>query len=1188
MNQIPFQRLWWVIVAVLGLAFSLGAQPDMAPAKETALRFLQRNPAAFNLSGQDVADVRVTDAYQTRHNGISHVWVQQQHAGIPVHNALFGLHVRPDGSVLHLGHRFVPYIRQRVNTTLPSLGASKALELAAADLGLAVGLAPAPKVKTDARNWIFSAGAIARADIPVEICYEQAENGSLRLAWKIDLQPVRTPDYWTVCVDAQTGEILSRHNNTVFCNGGAGLQQHDACAAGLPGPNTFGTIRPPDPTPEGAATESYRVFALPVESPNHGSRSLLTDPADLLASPYGWLDIDGAPGAEFTYTRGNNVWAFDDSANDDFPSVEESADGGPGRTFDFPFNPSLEPLANLDASITNLFCANNMVHDIAYRFGFDEQAGNFQDNNYGRGGQDNDFVYAQAIDGEGQDDASFMTVSDGGPGIMHMYRWGQRGGIVKVNAPNAILGAYEGQPANTGGSSGWGAPVTATPVTGDVVVADDGSGSNDAHLGCTPSVNTVQGKIVIVDRGVCPFSQKALYAQQAGAIGCIICNYEDSYIQMLTGAYGSQVTIPVVMLTKSNCDILRQYAGNGLNISLVKPTASGPDFVDAGFDNGVILHEYTHGISNRLTGGPSNVYCLNNDEHMGEGWSDFMAMALTAQPGDTGDKPRGVATYVYRQDKNGGGQRRFPYSTDMSVNPLTFEDVAENPETHALGEVWAAVTWDLYWAMVEKYGFDADLNNLNSGNARAIQLVIDGMKLQPCRPGFIDGRNAILAADALNYNGADTCLISQVFARRGLGYFASQGSNTNPADGVENFDPIPTCVKALKIEKIVETPLIKGGEAAGFTLKITNHKDDAVTGVTVTDPLPAGWSLLSANHGGTLANGVVSWSLGALAPGQVVVLQYTAQSDAATYSTLYFTDDMEEPGGTWSSFSNISNVFQTFYLQSDDVKVGVNAWKTDNVGLETDQVLQHYLPLTVSGAQPTLRIWHKFNTEAGADAGFLEVQIAGESYWRRLAPERVFRKGYTAKIPYATLAIPFLSGFSGNSSGWVRSYFDLSEYAGKEILFQFRFGSNDNIFVQNGGWWIDQVQVIDMVHYDVEACVYSAQGDQACDRAPERGVIMDTEAAAVGVDVPGEQVAGIRIQPNPAGDVLALSFPADLQGPVQVLLVSAGGVVVARRPVGAVIAGQVLSFDVQHLPAGLYVLRVESSTGSWVEKVAIR
>ena len=65
-----------------------------------------------------------------------------------------------------------------------------------------------------------------------------------------------------------------------------------------------------------------------------------------------------------------------------------------------------------------------------------------------------------------------------------------------------------------------------------------------------------------------------------------------------------------------------------------------------------------------------------------------------------------MGTFAFYQDPDGQGIRRYPYSTDMSINPHTFSAVAANTEVHAFGEVWAAMLWDLYWAMVEKYGWD--------------------------------------------------------------------------------------------------------------------------------------------------------------------------------------------------------------------------------------------------------------------------------------------------------------------------------------------------------------------------------------------------------------------------------------------------------------------------------------------------
>jgi hypothetical protein len=95
--------------------------------------------------------------------------------------------------------------------------------------------------------------------------------------------------------------------------------------------------------------------------------------------------------------------------------------------------------------------------------------------------------------------------------------------------------------------------------------------------------------------------------------------------------------------------------------------------------------------------------------------------------------------------------------------------------------------------LVDVYGWDPDLYNGNGGNNIAFQLVLDGMKLQPCSPGFVDGRNAILAADVANYEGENRCEIWRAFAKRGLGVNASQGSSNNRFDGVEDFTLPPDC-----------------------------------------------------------------------------------------------------------------------------------------------------------------------------------------------------------------------------------------------------------------------------------------------------------------------------------------------------------------------------------------------------------
>ncbi len=1208
-RHLLYTRLWFLTGLFTLMAIGLSAQ-NRSP-RETALLFLQENPSKFELTQNDVSDVKVVREYRTEHNGVTHVWAQQQYHGIPVFNGLFGLHVKPNGEVMHLGHRFVNDLSRRINTDLPSLGAAKALEMAMANLGFTGFPAPALRSKTNEQNFVFQGGAISKKEIPVFASYVLANNGSVRLSWQMVIDQANTPDLWTITVDAQTGLISNKLNHTVYCQAGHAHRGGDAsqCAETtvngqhspsfapssvktLAGENASAgkTVNGQQLTVNGEQSamdellldEKYNVFALPVESPIHGNRTVVTNPADPQASPFGWLDTDGAIGQDYTYTRGNNVWAFDDSVSDDTPDPSESADGGATLDFDFPFNPVAEPNANTQAAITNLFYTNNKMHDIFYRYGFNEEAGNFQNNNYGHGGTGNDEVYAQAVDGSGTDNANFSTPADGGNGRMQMYVWNRKGVIVSANGPGPIIGIYD---ALSSDDQGWGGAITEIPVTGDVVVVSDGTGYPTE--GCFAPINDLAGKVVMVDRGQCEFGHKALNVQKAGGIACIICNFEDVDQLMGAGAEGGQVTIPTLILHKTDCDILRQYAGAGLNVSISRPIPVPPAQRDGDFDNGIIAHEFHHGISNRLTG--DGFSCLGNAEQMGEGWSDWASLVITVEPGDKGADKRGIGNYALYKEVDGSGIRRYPYSTDMSIAPLTYSKVASSAVPHGVGEVWANMIWDLYWAMVEKYGWDADINNPNSGNFRAMQLVVDGMKLQPCSPGFQNGRDAIMLADVMNYNGADTCLISSVFARRGLGYYADQGDAASESDGVENFDPIPTCIKELKIKKITTTPTIKPGENASFEITVTNHKDGAATNVVVTDELPVGLTLVSASNGGVQVGNTVRWDLGSMPSLQVLKLTYTAKSSAGVGSTRYFRDLLEDEV-EW--FANLLDPLTGEIFTLQDVIVhpgsGSYAWAGKDVAVASDFSLETTLNLTVSGAKPALRFWHQYDTEAGADAGFVEVQDLGDPLmaWRRLKIDDALRGAYDGGVQYTTFAIPFLHGFSGNSNGWKQSYFDLSDYSGKNITFRFRFGSDANTAPVNGAWYVDEVEVLDVFNYTGEACLTADGGDHACASAPELGVIV--EPVTVGTKEPNQKSIQMLVQPNPADDVLYISLGQALEGQVLASLVAADGRTVLSQTLQGLGLGQVLSLNVQNVPAGMYTVQLQSGAGNSVQKVVIQ
>lgn len=618
---------------------------------DIALDYLRANTAEYNLTAEDVADIIVTSSHTSKHNGVTHIYTRQRVAGLEINTAVTNFNIARDGSVINVGNRYLNDVANKINTTTPTINAATAIQFAAAQLGLPLNepLVVEESVGGTAQEAVFSSAGISLDPIPVKLMYQPDLYGNLRLAWEMVIYELDAYHWWHLWVDAETGNILYKydwvtHDDFGFENAPIGTLANHADA------HTHGTSAH---TP---LAGTYNVYPQPVESPIHGDRELVSDPDDTLASPLGWHDDDFVAGADYTVTRGNNTHAYQDLGVPNFPDPFSDAEGGAGLVFDFPYDDSQPFTAYKDAAVTNLFYWTNINHDVYYHYGFTEEAGNFQEHNYGRGGigGESDYVFAEAQDGSGTDNANFATPVDGMNPRMQMYVW---------------------------------------------VTTDPG--------------NTIDGD----------------------------------------------------------------------------------------FDAGIIAHEYGHGISIRLTGGRNDVGCMNHTEREGEGWSDWLGLVLTTLPEHTETSPRGVGAFALAQPPDGPGIRAFPYTTDMEVNPQTYADIADASVPHGVGSIWATMIWDLYWAYVNAYGYDADVYNAGggSGNQQVIQLIFDGMKMQICEPTFVDARDAILAADQATTGGINECMIWNVFARRGLGFSADAGAASSATDGVEAFDLPAQCLSDFTV-----------------------------------------------------------------------------------------------------------------------------------------------------------------------------------------------------------------------------------------------------------------------------------------------------------------------------------------------------------------------------------------------------
>jgi len=771
MNKIvPF-----AVAIQLLVSFSLFGQDDNT---RQVQQWLNQNT---DLSESDYSELSITDQYTSSQNQIEHLYLAQSVNGIRVINSSIVAAFK-NGELAYASHNIINDYKNKIS-------GNQSIEFQSAYHSVLdseiTGLQVVDALEEDAlgRKYIQLIGDDYTHESRVELVYFKTPEEGLRLAWSFDAQLPGKDHWYNYFVDAESGELIEKYDWVISCN-----QAHNHITTSCSEVHTSKQLDQSLTIFDGSA---YRVFEFPIESPNHGERTLATEPADPMASPYGWHDINGEEGPEFTTTNGNNVFAYEDVNDFNFG---DPAEGGEDLTFDFPYNRNLLPESYREAAITNLFYANNRIHDILYYYGFDEAAGNFQELNYSDEGQDGDGVNAEAQDGGGTDNANFATPPDGQNPRMQMYLWetgSENSNIFSVNAPENLEGPYE-----VGNYSSFGPLPDVDGITADLVIMEDESGENE---GCDPALNPgeLEGKIAVTYRGGCNFGDKVLNAQAAGALACLVINNENEVFQM--GGIALDVEIPSLMLYEDDGAALVEAMENGVTVNATLLTNIGAEIIDGSFDNGVIIHEYGHGISNRLTNGPNNSFSLFNDEQMGEGWSDYYAILLTMSEGMENPVYRPMGTFANGEPTDGNGIRPVPYDTSFAVNSFTYSGVANAgaiSQPHGIGFIWCSMLWDMTWLLIDQYGFDPDIINGEGGNNISMMLVTEAMKLQPSAPGFVDGRDAILAADELLYDGAHQCLIWRAFARRGLGVSADQGSSGNRFDGEEAFDVPTACLTA--------------------------------------------------------------------------------------------------------------------------------------------------------------------------------------------------------------------------------------------------------------------------------------------------------------------------------------------------------------------------------------------------------
>ena len=286
------------------------------------------------------------------------------------------------------------------------------------------------------------------------------------------------------------------------------------------------------------------------------------------------------------------------------------------------------------------------------------------------------------------------------------------------------------------------------------------------------------------------------------------CNYMHDFFYMLgfDEEHGNFQKISFVGLGTGNDPVLaRAHPGPVFGTANMSTSADGIRPVmnmglvsstnrHTAFDSDVVFHEFTHGVSNRLVGRRFDSHSLDEPQSggMGEGWSDYFALtiqncrALINNPAAT----EKVVTGDWVTNRS-GGIRLAPFNDNY---PATYGNIGTPPydeDEHSIGEIWCAAL------MKMNRDFGAALDDKVRGHQIGWQIVVDGLKLSPSNPSFLDARDAIIralddlrAANRLttSEHGLLKSMAWRSFARFGMG--ANAFSNGPSLTGIiEDLNP---------------------------------------------------------------------------------------------------------------------------------------------------------------------------------------------------------------------------------------------------------------------------------------------------------------------------------------------------------------------------------------------------------------
>lgn len=555
----------------------------------------------------------------------------------------------------------------------------------------------------------------------------------------------------------------------------------------------------------------------------------------------------------------------------------------------------------------------------------------------------------------------------------------------------------------------------------------------------------------------------------------------------------------------NNANFATPSDGSRPRMQMYKWNGPTPD-KDGTADAEIIIHEVSHGLSNRLHGNGAGLG--NQGSMMGEGWGDWYANTLLAEPTDPINGIYATGGYATHQGAGTGyvsnyyhGIRRFPRAVIAFTgpngrphNPLTFRylnagcdtligTTANGPnsayprgpfggsnacsQVHNAGEIWSAALWDVRALFVTRDGFQ-------NGTRRVLQVVTDGMKLAPLGPTFLQERDAIIAAAAAMSTGSAGAVadVREGFRVRGMGFSASTQSNTAVTEAFDAANAVIVDPFSVSDSTGDNDGYPEPGENVLLNVSITN-----TTGSTVTNVVGNVAGGGSANYGTLDHNQTVSRQIAYTIPsafpcGAIHTVNITGTSNVGALTPQVRSFPLGSPvyGSATQNFDSVTApALPTGWTEVHSgaslgfVTTTTNATSAPNSVFANLPASSAETTLTataqITSATATLSFRNRFTTEATWDGSVLDISIGNGPFQDILAAGGSFVSGGYSGAMNSLSPLAGRTAWNGTNAG-VDTVVNLPASAnGQTVRFNFRTVSDTADTVANAGVWYDNVQL---------------------------------------------------------------------------------------------------------------------------------